>query len=403
MEELMSDQHSVERLQVLLREQSALRRVATLVAAEPDPRALFDAVCEELARVLGVDSTDMVRFETDATAMVVGAWAASGAPSFPVGTRVPTDGDTTTAKLLRTARPSRVDDYSGVAGELAEDLRAAGIRSAVGAPITLEGRLWGAIMSVAAEPNAFPMGAEQRIAGFAELVTAALANADARAQLAASRARLLEAGYEERRRLERDLHDGAQQEFVGAALTLRLARKKLSRSPDAALELMDTALDQLQTGLRDLRELAAGIHPSVLSDRGLDAALRALAARCSVPVELGPLPSGRLPAAVETTIYFVVAEALTNAAKHAGCQRAVVGARVMDDCAVAEVRDDGAGGADASGGSGLRGLADRIAALGGDLEVDSPPGGGTAITARIPLRPRAASATPTGRVAARAL
>jgi signal transduction histidine kinase len=379
-----SAEHSVERLEALLVEQSALRRVAMLVATDPDPRHLFDAVCEELGAVLGIDSADMVRFEGEATASVVGAWAAGGAPSFPVGTIVPVDGETATAKLLRTGRPQRVDDYTGVAGELAATLRSYGIRSAVGAPIVLGGRIWGAIMTIAGTTNAFPPDTEERIAGFAELVTAALANADARAQLAASRARILEAGYEERRRLERDLHDGAQQEFVSAALRLRLARETFRRDAGEALDLVDVALEQLQAGLQDLRELAAGIHPSVLSDRGLAAAVRALAARSAVPVELDGLPAERLPAAVETTAYFIVAEALTNAAKHSRCERATVGVAIEDGWAVVEVRDDGVGGADAAGGSGLRGLADRVGALAGELEIASPPGGGTAIRARLP-------------------
>jgi signal transduction histidine kinase len=382
---MRGDVHSMERLEALLADQSALRRVATLVAADPDPRRLFDCVCEELGGVLGVDSTDMLRYEGDGSATVVGTWTASGAPSFPVGTSVPLDGETVTAKLHRSGAPERVDDYAGVGGELAERLRAFGILSAVGAPIKVAGSIWGAIMAVGAQPYAFPDGTERRIAEFAELVTAALANADARAQLAASRARIVEAGYEERRRLERDLHDGAQQEFVAAAVNLRLAREKWSRAPDEALALLDSVLEQLHAGLRDLRELAAGIHPSVLNDRGLGAALQGLAARSAVAVEIGLVPPQRLPAAVETTAYFVVAEALTNAAKHARCEGAEVDVRVENGWAVVEVRDDGVGGADASGGSGLRGLADRVSALGGELDVESPTGEGTTIRARIAL------------------
>jgi signal transduction histidine kinase len=383
---MASVERSVEQLNALLVDQSALRRVATLVAADPEPRVLFDCVCEELGRVLGVDSTDMVRFEGDDAATVVGTWAASGAPSFPVGSVIPVEGESVTAKLHRSQRPERVDDYTGVAGELAARLREFGIRSVVGAPIKVSGRLWGAIMAVGAEPGAFPVGTELRIAEFAELVTAALANADAREQLAASRARIVEAGYEERRRLERDLHDGAQQEFVGAAISMKLARDKLAESPDEAIERLDAALERVEAGLRDLRELAAGIHPSVLSDRGLGAALQSLAARSPVPVELATPPPGRLPASVETTAYFVVAEALTNAAKHARCERAEVAVRLEDGSAVITVTDDGVGGADAAFGSGLRGLADRVSALGGELDLQSPPGGGTSLTARIALR-----------------
>ena len=156
-------------------------------------------------------------------------------------------------------------------------------------------------------------------------------------------------------------------------------------APEEVRELLDAALDQLQAGLHDLRELAAGIHPSILSDRGLGAALKALAARSAVPVELEPPPGQRLPAAVETTAYFVVAEALTNAAKHADCERAQVAVRVEDGWAVVEVCDDGVGGADASTGSGLRGMADRVSALGGELEIESRAGEGTAISVRLAL------------------
>jgi signal transduction histidine kinase len=384
------DAESVERVEALLAEQSALRRVATLVAADPDPGRLFECVCRELGGVLDVESTDMLRYAHDGSARIVGGWAASGPPSFPVGTSVPVEGETVAAKLYRSGQPERVDDYGGVAGELAARLRRFGIKSAVGAPVRVAGRLWGALMAVDAQPHAFPEGTEQRIAEFAELVTAALANADAREQLAASRARIVEAGYAERRRLERDLHDGAQQEFVSAALSVSLARQKWSAAPNDALILLDRASNQLQAGLRDLRELAAGIHPSVLTDRGLGAALQALAARSSVPVELGSLPADRLPAAVETTAYFVVAEALTNASKHGRCQHAEIGVRVAEAAAIVEVRDDGVGGADLSGGTGLRGLADRVSALGGELDVKSPSGIGTSITARIPLSAYAA-------------
>jgi signal transduction histidine kinase len=388
--EMAVDAEFVERLEALLAEQSALRRVATLVATDRDPATLFEGVCRELGAVLGVQSTDLVRYEDDATAMVVGGWAASGRLSFPVGATLAVEGETAAAKIYRSGEPERVDDYACVGGEVAERLRRFGIKSAVGAPVKFGGRLWGAVMAVDAQPYAFPQGTEQRIAEFAELVTAALANADAREQLAASSARIVEAGYEERRRLERDLHDGAQQEFVSAALSLSLAHDKLSRAPDEAVALLDRARDQVQAGLRDLRELAAGIHPSVLTDRGLAAALEALATRSAMPVEIGSLPAGRLPAAVEATVYFVVAEALTNASKHGHCHGAEVDVRVAADSAVVEIRDDGVGGADPAGGTGLRGLADRVGALGGLLEVTSPPGAGTRVAARIPLSAHAA-------------
>jgi signal transduction histidine kinase len=388
--ELTRDE-SLVRLEALAEEQAALRRVATLAAGDVGARQLFDCVCEELGRVLGVESTDIVRFEGDGTATVVGGWFAPGGPLFPVGMTFPVEGQTVTAELYRTGRPQQVDDYSKVGGELAAMVRSFGIASAAGAPITVAGRLWGATMASSTRPHAFPEGTEQRIADFAELVTAALANADARDQLAASRARIVEAGYAERRRLGRDLHDGAQQELVGAVMSLRLARKELS---GAAAELVDAALEQIQVGLRDLRELAAGIHPSILTDRGLGPALEALANRSPMVVELGRSPEERLPASVETTAYFVVAEALTNAAKHAACERVEVEVWIEGEWAVVRVRDDGVGGADAAGGTGLRGMADRVSALGGLLEMESPPGQGTAIVARLALGRRDGNSGP---------
>src|SRR5215208_2622128 len=260
------DKQSVERLEALLAEQSALRRVATLVAVDPEPRRLFDSVCLELGRVLGVDSTDMLRYEQDGTATVVGAWTASGAPSFPVGTSVPVEGQTVTAKLYRSGRPERVDDYSRVGGELAARLRASGIRSAVGAPIKVAGRLWGAIMVVADRPHAFPDDIGQRIARFAELVTAALANADARQQLAASRARIVEAGYEERRRLERDLHDGAQQRLVSLGMQIRRTQRSLPKDARILDPALDKIVDEVSAAIADLRQIAAGVRPARLDD-----------------------------------------------------------------------------------------------------------------------------------------
>jgi signal transduction histidine kinase len=382
---MKSSESSPARLEALLAERAALRRVAALVASDLDASRLFDGVCEEVGRVLGVESANISRFEDDSTQTVVGAWGASGEPFFPVDERVPIDGETVTGKLHRSGRPERVDDYSGVRGDLVKLLRAQGIKSAVGAPITVAGKTWGAIVVSRGRPRAFPQGAEHRLADFAELVTAALANVDAREQLAASRARIVQAGYEERRRLGRDLHDGAQQELVGAVISLKLAQRRLAGAPDEAGELLEEALEHMETGIRELRELAAGIHPSVLTDRGLRAAVEALARRSPMPVELMEVPPQRLPAPVETSAYFVVTEALTNAAKHARCSLAQVGVRVEEGAVTVEVRDDGVGGANPSAGSGLRGLADRVSALGGMLEIESRAGEGTTVRARLTL------------------
>ena len=354
-----------------------------VIGTTPAP-ALFDRVCEELGGLLSVKSTDVIRFEGERFARVVGSWAASGAPSFPVGDRITVEGESVTAKLHRSGRPERVDDYAGVEGELAARLRGFGIRSVVGAPIQVAGRLWGALMVTSELPHAFPADTEERVSNFAELVTAALANADAREQLAASRVRIVEAADAARRRIERDLHDGAQQRLVSVALSLRLLESRVE--PDALRELAAVRAE-LDAALAELRELARGIHPSILTDRGLEAALSALAGRSTVPVELHLDSSGNLPMSVQTTAYFVVAEALTNASKHAHSELIDVRVAVADGRMTVEVRDDGSGGVDPARGSGLTGLADRVSAHGGTLEIDSPVGAGTTIRARIPMQP----------------
>ena len=376
---------TVERLERLLQEQAALRRVAMLVARDAPARVIFESVCEEVAAVLGVTTTNLVRYEDDGTASVVGAWAQEGAPLMPVASiPLPLDGGTVAPRVQRSGRTVRVDDYGGLDDVLARRLREVGIRSAVGAPIVVAGRLWGAVIAADARPYHLPADAEQRISTFAQLITDALANTDAREQLAASRARILKAGDEERRRLGRDLHDGAQQQLVSAVISLQLAQKRWNDG-GRARQLVDDALEHAQAAIGDLRELAAGIHPSVLTDRGLHAALETLGSRAPVPVELVTQLPDRLPMSVETTAYFLVAEALTNVGKYARASRASVTVRVAGDELDIEVLDDGVGGANPAAGSGLRGLADRVAALQGTLDVTSPPGRGTRIHARIAL------------------
>ena len=203
-------------------------------------------------------------------------------------------------------------------------------------------------------------------------------------ELRTSRARLVEAGDAERRRLERNLHDGAQQRLVALALSLRLARGKLPGDPEAAAPLLESAARELELALDDLRELARGIHPAILTDRGLDAAIAALADRAPVPVEVVRLPPSRLAPAVEAAAYFVVSESLANMAKYAAARKAKVSVEPVDGRLVIEVADDGVGGADPARGSGIRGLTDRVAALDGRLSVHSPPGEGTVVRAEIP-------------------
>jgi signal transduction histidine kinase len=319
------------------------------------------------------------RYESDGTVTFV----ASAGERFPVGSSWPL-GETNLATLVfETGRPARIDNYADATGPLAEDIREAGVRSAVGTPIIVEGRLWGLMAAGSSQDQPLPPDTEARLASFTGLVATAIANAEARTEVAASRARIVAATDDERRRVVRDLHDGAQQRVVHTILTLKLACGALEQDQEALPALVHEALDNAEAANVELRELAHGILPTVLTRGGLRAGVDALAARTPVPVEID-VSVGRLPTAIEATAYFVVAEALTNVAKHARAGQAEVMARVQDRTLAVEVRDDGVGGARPEG-NGLVGLADRLAALDGRLRVESPADGGTLISAAIPL------------------
>jgi signal transduction histidine kinase len=365
-------------------EHAALRRVATLVAAEPAPSRVFQQVTEEVGRLLGLPGACVVQYDGTDAATVAGAWSRTDRPPLPVGTSLDLDGDTVVAKVLRTGTAQRLEGYDDAGGRLAERLRGAGYHAAVAAPVSVGGRLWGALVAASLSDEPLPEGLELRLCDFADLVGQALANADARERLAESRAELVEVGDAERRRFERNLHDGAQQRLVSVALQLGMAGAKLDDDPGTAREALSAAQDDLARGLEELRELARGLHPVLLTERGLGPALDALLTRTPVPVEIEELPEERLAAPVEAAVYYVVAEAITNVAKYAQASHATVAIRRSNGSARVTVRDDGVGGADPGGGSGLRGLAARVEALNGRLEVDSPPQGGTRITAEIP-------------------
>jgi signal transduction histidine kinase len=378
--------------EALTAEQAALRRIATLVAAEAASDRVFDQVTMEAAQTLGASGASLGRFDDDGTVTFVGGWSVTGRLAFPVGSRVPLEETGVLGKVRHTGQPERVDDYEKLVPELAERLAGSGYKSATAAPIRVGGRLWGALVAVTRRHEPLPPGSERRLADFAELVAQAVANADAYRKLASSRIRIVEAGDTERRRLERNLHDGAQQRLVSLALKLRLIRTSLRKDPEAADALLTEAGAELNQALEELRELARGIHPAVLTDRGLEAAIRALADRAPMPVELTRLPQDRLPDSVEAAIYYLVAEAVTNVAKYAHATRATVAVERSNGFARVVVRDDGIGGAEPRPGSGLVGLAE---ALGGRLHVESPVGEGTELTAEIPCR------TPSDRSSAR--
>jgi signal transduction histidine kinase len=288
------------------------------------------------------------------------------------------------AAVRDSGEPQRIDRYEERTGELVERLTSFGYGSATAAPVKLGAQIWGALVAVGRRGAQLPTGSEYRLTDFADLVAQALANADAYQKLAASRARIVEAADIERQRLERNLHDGAQQRLVSLALKLRLVKASLRKEPSLAEERLTEAEGELGEALNELRELARGIHPALLTDRGLTVALEALAQRASVPVELTRLPKDRLPDLIEAAIYYLVAETVTNVAKYAEATEASVAVERSNGMATVVVSDDGVGGAKPNSGSGLVGLADRVEALGGRLRVESPPGQGTRITAEIP-------------------
>ena len=367
---------------MLAEEQAALRRVATLVAAEAPEQELFDTVATEVALLLGADLSSLVRYDGQRVEICAG-WSQPPAPTVPIGLVVDVDSATATREALRTGRPARADEIDTVSSA-AQVLRDLAIRSAVAAPIKVAGRVWGAVTAARTREERFPAGAESRLGDFAELVEQAIANMEAREELASSRLRIVEASDAERRRIERNLHDGAQQRLVTLALSLRIAERKLGDDPQAGAVLAQ-ASEELALTLTELRELARGIHPAVLTDRGLGPALETLAARAPVPVELVVTARERLPEPVEATVYYVVAEALTNVAKYADASAARVSVSREDGRLLVEVRDDGVGGADLGRGSGLRGLSDRVEAVHGTLRVTSPVGEGTVVSATIPI------------------
>jgi PAS domain S-box-containing protein len=379
----ISNTQAREELQRLADEQAALRRLATLVAEGAAPGAIFDAVAEETGELLGATTVNLVHFTPAGVNVTMSGWSLRGV-HVPTGTRLPIDGGSINAIVRRTARPGRCDTYEGVEGEFAAHLRGLGIRSEVGAPVVVEGQVWGALIAGTDEPQPLPVGTEHRLAEFAELIATAVANATARAELVASRARIVEAGYDQRRRVVRDLHDGAQQRFVQAIMSLQLARRRGDGDPDLA-RLIDESLESARAGLDELRELARGIHPAILTNHGLAAAVESLADRAPFSVEVD-IPERRYPASVESAAYFVAAEALTNVAKYSRATTAKVTVAEVDGRLRLEVRDDGIGGARGSRGSGLAGLQDRVAALDGTLAVESPAGGGTRVRAEIPVR-----------------
>lgn len=378
-------QASLDQLAALAEQQAALRRVATLVARAAPPSEVFSAVAEEMARCLKVANAEVHRYEDNGAAIVaVGSFAEAGVAHVPLGESHPFEGENVSAKIWHSGRPARIDSYERAPGAIAARMRDLGLRSRVGAPIIVDGRVWGVALVGSTRPEPLPLDTEERIGEFADLAATAIAAATSRAELVESRRRIVAAGDETRRRLERNLHDGAQQRAVTLGLRLRSAEELVPGGLSALkeeLSLIGAGLTELR---EELREISHGMHPAILSERGLGPALKALARRSTLPVALDVAVQRRLPEVVEVAAYYVVAEACTNATKHAHASHLTVTANADEENLHLLVRDDGIGGADFDKGTGLIGLKDRVEALGGHLTVTSTDG--TSLAATIPLR-----------------
>jgi predicted ATPase/GAF domain-containing protein len=362
-------------------EQAALRRVATLVAEAAPPERVFAAVTEEAGHLLATDIATLARYAPDGSATIAAIWAGNGSPPVAVGALIPPGGRNVTSLLFESGRSARVenfDDVSGVAGDIT---REAGIRASVGVPVSVAGELWGAIM-VSSRSRPLPADTEARLAGFTGLAATAVANAEAQAEVSASRVRIVAAADAARRRIERNLHDGAQQRLVSLTLRLREVQAEVPRQFGPQL---DRAVAEAAGALDELGEIARGIHPAILAERGLAPALKTLVRRSPVPVDLQVHVKQRLPEPVEVSAYYVIAEALTNAAKHARASTVTVQIDTTDHALILTVRDDGDGGAGFTHGTGLAGLKDRVEALGGRIHLDSPRGAGTTLHVELPL------------------
>jgi signal transduction histidine kinase len=369
----------------LAEEHAALRRVATLVAAQAGADEIFAAVAEEVALLLRADKGTVCRYEPEEILTVTAYWSEEGS-TLPVGTRVPLQGDSVASEVQQSGRTCRFDTYEGLSGPVIELAKTLGAmpRSTVGAPIVVEGRVWGAILASSTKAEPLAGDAEARISGFSELVAAAISNAVGREELAAFRARIVATADETRRLIERDLHDGLQQRLVALALELQRV-KDSAPTRQALLAELSRIQAELGSTLDEVREISRGIHPAILSEAGLAPALRSLARRSAIPVELDVPVEGRLPEAVEAAAYYVVSEALTNTAKHARASVVLVAVEQRNGILHLSVRDDGSGGADPQRGSGLIGLRDRVEAAGGTLVVESPVGAGTSLLVTLPV------------------
>ncbi|WP_238005406.1 DUF4118 domain-containing protein [Dactylosporangium sp. AC04546] len=371
---------SREESTMLTEEQAAWRRVATLVARGAPLTDVFDTMTNELCQTLGRVRTALMRYEPDGTVTRL-----AGLSELNVPTSVPLEGDNVVGTVLRTRRPYRIDSYDNATGPAAATARRLGIRSAVGVPVMVQGRFWGvlAVMSFTAE--AIPPVAEACLADFSDLIATAIANVEHRAQLAASRARIVAAADNARRQFERDLHDDVLQRVVALGLELSMTEASMPSELNRYKAQLSHTAQGLNGVFKSLQDVSRGIHPAIMSKGGLGASIKSLARRSAIPVELNLNVSRRLPEHTEMAVYYIVSEALVNAAKHARATMVNVNAEAENAVLRLSIQDDGIGGACLGKGSGLIGLQDRIEALGGHMEVVSPASHGTALVVKIPI------------------
>jgi signal transduction histidine kinase len=364
-------------------EQAALRRVATLVAEGATPHSVFDAVRHEVSRMFNAPLSVLMRYEAGTATVLATAHNYLG----PVGRSWRVEDDASAiATCCQTGRPARVDYTGAVHGAIAEVARSEGVQSAVAVPVVVDGAFWGVMAVGSCEPDSLPSDIDDRLVKFTGLLATAIANAEGRAELDASRARIVATADATRRRIERDLHDGAQQQLVSLALALRAAQATVPEGFVQHRNELSLVVDGLTSALDGLREIALGIHPAGLSDDGLTPALKRLVARSPLRVNLEVDANGaRFPESVEVTAYYVVSEALTNAAKYAETAVADVTVTAGGGVLRVEVRDGGRGGANPAEGSGLIGLKDRVEAIGGTMRLTSPDGAGTLVSVVLPL------------------
>jgi signal transduction histidine kinase len=373
---------SYEKLRRIADEQAALRNLATLVAHSVPPSEVFDAVAREMAQVLGTRQTVIARYEEDGTAvMVAGAW--NYEEIVTAGTRFAVEEGTVSDLVFRTRAPGRVDGYRGE-GVLSTTLRERGVFSSVGCPIMVGQEIWGVAIASSSTPEPLPADTEERMLEFTELAAAAIANAQSHTDLIASRARVVTATDETRRRIERDLHDGTQQNLVSIGLEMRAIEAAMPPELEELRRQLSATARAVDSAVAELQEISRGLHPAILTRGGLRAALTVLARRSAVAVQLNLPPVCPLPEHLEVTVYYIVSEALTNATKYAHASKVYVDLTITEALIRLSIRDDGLGGADPARGSGLTGLTDRVTALGGRMEIMSPLGGGTTLIAEIP-------------------